>query len=58
MSLQYPHLLFENFSTPLGKRVMDGLRFLFPVVTNPDARECPCPMASWYLVVEMATANI
>jgi len=36
MSLQYPHLIFENFTTPLGKRVMDGLRYLFPVVTNPD----------------------
>lgn len=36
MSLQYPHLMFENFSTPLGKRVMDGLRYLFPTVSNPD----------------------
>lgn len=30
MSLQYPHLIFENFTTPLGKRVMDGLRWRAP----------------------------
>lgn len=27
----YPHLIFDNFSTPLGKRVQDILKFLFPV---------------------------
>lgn len=27
----YPHLIFDNFSTPLGKRVKDILKFLFPV---------------------------
>ena len=36
MSQQYPHLIFENFSTKLGKRVSDGLKYLFPVVTNPE----------------------
>jgi U3 small nucleolar ribonucleoprotein protein IMP4 len=36
LSQQYPHLVFENFSTKLGSRVKDGLRYLFPVVTNPE----------------------
>ncbi|CAM9824517.1 unnamed protein product, partial [Sphacelaria rigidula] len=27
----YPHLILENFSTPLGQRVADVLKFLFPV---------------------------
>ncbi|KAF8337516.1 Brix-domain-containing protein [Cantharellus anzutake] len=31
VSEQYPHLIFENFTSRLGKRVMDGLRYLFPV---------------------------
>ncbi|RNF18268.1 putative ribosome biogenesis protein [Trypanosoma conorhini] len=36
MSEQYPHLIFENFTTRLGHRVRDALRFLFPV-PKPDA---------------------
>lgn len=31
VSEQYPHLIFEGFSSRLGKRVMDILRYLFPV---------------------------
>ncbi|CAE6347920.1 unnamed protein product [Rhizoctonia solani] len=31
VSEQYPHLIFEGFSSKLGKRVMDALRYLFPV---------------------------
>jgi len=31
VSEQYPHLIFENFSSRLGNRVMDALRYLFPV---------------------------
>ncbi|KAF8505031.1 Brix-domain-containing protein [Hysterangium stoloniferum] len=31
VSEQYPHLIFEGFSSRLGKRVMDALRYLFPV---------------------------
>jgi len=30
VSESYPHLIFENFSTPLGKRVMQILKHLFP----------------------------
>ncbi|MES1916697.1 MAG: snoRNA-binding rRNA-processing protein imp4 [Cercozoa sp. M6MM] len=37
VSEQYPHLIMENFSTPLGRRVRDVLRFLFPV-PKPDSR--------------------
>jgi U3 small nucleolar ribonucleoprotein protein IMP4 len=31
MSEQYPHLIFENFSTKLGTRIRDVLKYLFPV---------------------------
>ncbi|CAD2218204.1 U3 small nucleolar ribonucleoprotein IMP4 [Angomonas deanei] len=31
MSEQYPHLIFENFSTPLGLRIKNILKYLFPV---------------------------
>jgi len=31
ISLQYPHLLFDNFSTKLGERVQNILKYLFPV---------------------------
>ncbi|CCW61667.1 unnamed protein product [Phytomonas sp. EM1] len=36
MSEQYPHLIFENFTTKLGLRIKDVLRFLFPV-PKPEA---------------------
>uniref|UniRef100_A0A0A9XK39 U3 small nucleolar ribonucleoprotein imp4 n=1 Tax=Lygus hesperus TaxID=30085 RepID=A0A0A9XK39_LYGHE len=31
MSEQYPHLIFDNFTTKLGNRVKNVLRYLFPV---------------------------
>eukprot|EP00758_Cryptobia_borreli_P013702 Tbor_TRINITY_DN5857_c1_g1::TRINITY_DN5857_c1_g1_i1::g.6736::m.6736/K14561/IMP4; U3 small nucleolar ribonucleoprotein protein IMP4 len=31
MSEQYPHLIMENFTTALGKRISDVLKYLFPV---------------------------
>ncbi|GJJ08875.1 hypothetical protein Clacol_003095 [Clathrus columnatus] len=31
VSEQYPHLIFEGFSSLLGQRIMDILRYLFPV---------------------------
>jgi len=31
MSEQFPHLIFENFTTKLGQRVMHILKYLFPV---------------------------
>lgn len=30
MSESYPHLVFEGFSTPLGKRVVQILKHIFP----------------------------
>jgi U3 small nucleolar ribonucleoprotein protein IMP4 len=36
MSEQYPHLIFENFTTPLGQRIRDVLKYLFPV-PKPEA---------------------
>lgn len=37
VSEQYPHLIFENFSTKLGERTMGILKALFPVPKD-DAR--------------------
>ncbi|KAK0190984.1 anticodon-binding protein [Armillaria mellea] len=31
VSEQYPHLIFENFSSKLGERIRDVLKYLFPV---------------------------
>ena len=31
MSEAYPHLIFENFTTRLGQRIADVLKYLFPV---------------------------
>lgn len=38
MSEQFPHLIFENFSTPLGNRVKSILRYLFPVPRDDSTR--------------------
>lgn len=38
MSLQYPHLIFHNFKTPLGSRVMNILKYLFPVPKEDSRR--------------------
>ncbi|KAK1236729.1 snoRNA-binding rRNA-processing protein imp4 [Marasmius sp. AFHP31] len=38
VSEQYPHLIFENFSSKLGERVQDVLRFLFPVPKEDSKR--------------------
>lgn len=38
MSLVFPHLIFENFTTPLGERIMNSLRFLFPVPKEDSRR--------------------
>lgn len=34
---QYPHLIFDNFTTKLGSRVQNILKYLFPV-PKPDSR--------------------
>ncbi|KAG8927216.1 snoRNA-binding rRNA-processing protein imp4 [Tulasnella sp. 419] len=39
VSEQYPHLIFEGFSSKLGRRVMDVLRYLFPV-PKADSKRC------------------
>ena len=38
MSLAFPHLIFENFSTALGERVMNSLKYLFPVPKEDSRR--------------------
>lgn len=38
----FPHLVFENFSTPLGKRVSTILRHLFPVPRADSTRVVTC----------------
>lgn len=38
MSEAYPHLIFHNFSTPLGERFKSILKFLFPVPKEESKR--------------------
>ncbi|CAL1701390.1 unnamed protein product [Somion occarium] len=38
VSEQYPHLIFENFSSQLGGRVQDILKYLFPVPKEESKR--------------------
>ncbi|KAH8113285.1 Brix-domain-containing protein [Phellopilus nigrolimitatus] len=38
VSEQYPHLIFDNFSSKLGERVRDILKFLFPVPKEDSKR--------------------
>jgi len=38
VSEAYPHLIFHNFNTSLGRRVRDVLRFLFPVPKDDSRR--------------------
>lgn len=38
VSEQYPHLIFENFSSTLGERMQDVLKFLFPVPKEDSKR--------------------
>lgn len=38
MSEQYPHLVFHNFKTKLGNRVMSILKYLFPVPKEDSKR--------------------
>lgn len=38
VSEQYPHLIFENFTSKLGSRVMDVLKYLFPVPKEDSKR--------------------
>ncbi|KAF8076280.1 anticodon-binding protein [Lyophyllum atratum] len=38
VSEQYPHLIFENFTSPLGQRVQDVLKYLFPVPKEDSKR--------------------
>ncbi|XP_063216158.1 U3 small nucleolar ribonucleoprotein protein IMP4 [Bacillus rossius redtenbacheri] len=38
MSEQYPHLVFHNFKTPLGLRVVNILKFLYPVPKEDSRR--------------------
>lgn len=38
VSEQYPHLIFEGFSSKLGERVRDVLKYLFPVPKEDSKR--------------------
>lgn len=38
VSEQYPHLIFDNFTSRLGNRVMDVLKYLFPVPKEDSKR--------------------
>jgi U3 small nucleolar ribonucleoprotein protein IMP4 len=38
MSEQFPHLIFHNFKTSLGQRVMNILKYLYPVPKEDSKR--------------------
>ncbi len=38
VSEQYPHLIFENFSSKLGERIRDVLKYIFPVPKEDSKR--------------------
>lgn len=38
VSEQYPHLIFEGFSSKLGERIRDVLKYLFPVPKEDSKR--------------------
>lgn len=38
VSEQYPHLIFEQFTSNLGMRIRDVLKFLFPVPKEDSKR--------------------
>ena len=38
VSEQYPHLIFDNFTSQLGGRVRDVLKYLFPVPKEDSKR--------------------
>lgn len=38
MSEQYPHLIFSNMTSKLGKRTMNILKYLFPVPKEDSRR--------------------
>jgi U3 small nucleolar ribonucleoprotein protein IMP4 len=38
VSEQYPHLIFDNFSSQLGERIRDVLKYLFPVPKEDSKR--------------------
>lgn len=38
VSEQYPHMIFENFSSVLGQRIRDALKYLFPVPKEDSKR--------------------
>ncbi len=38
VSEAYPHIVFHNFQTPLGARVKNVLRYLFPVPKEESRR--------------------
>ena len=38
VSEQYPHLIFDNFSSQLGHRIRDVLKYLFPVPKEDSKR--------------------
>eukprot|EP00050_Salpingoeca_kvevrii_P002525 m.196338 g.196338 ORF g.196338 m.196338 type:complete len:287 (-) comp10629_c0_seq7:2898-3758(-) len=40
MSEAFPHLIFHNFSTPLGERIKSILKFIFPVPKDDSRRVC------------------
>ncbi len=65
VSEQFPHLIFEGFSTRLGERVMGILRALFPVPKDDAKRVMTFATDSdfisfrsvWLVIVALRLAN-
>ena len=71
VSEQYPHLIFENFSSRLGERIRDVLKYLFPVpkedskrvmtFSNEDDfisfRYANFALVSWYFLAVLANGR-
>lgn len=49
MSEAYPHLIFENFTTRLGQRIADVLKYLFPVPKPETTRVLTFDNANDYI---------
>jgi U3 small nucleolar ribonucleoprotein protein IMP4 len=57
MSEQAPHLIFENFTTRLGQRIRDALKFLFPVPRVDSTRVLTFDNSNDYISFRHHTFN-
>ena len=58
VSEQYPHLIFENFSSKLGVRIRDTLKYLFPVPKEDSKRVMTFANESDYISFRCVSLHI